>query len=248
MSVVLVTGASRGVGRGLVLAFGHSGWDVVVTARRRADADQVAREVAATGASTIGVECDVTVPGAVEGAVGAAVDAFGGLDAFVHNAVATAGADPVDLEHASVELWEEQAVVSLRGTWRCARAAFRPLAERQGALLVLTSPAGVDGSAERSFYAAVKGGQLAFVRSLAREWAPDGVRVNGLAPLARTPALEHAFERDPALASRMASIVPLGRLGDPETDIGPPAVFLCGEGARYITGQNLAVSGGRFIA
>lgn len=247
MGAVLVTGASRGVGRGLVLAFGRAGWDVVVTARRPVDADRVAGEVRETGAAAIGVGCDVTVPGAVEAAVDAAVATFGGLDAFVHNAASTASSEPVDLEHAPLERWDEHAAVSLRGTWRCARAAFGPLRDRSGALVVLTSPAGVEGSADRSFYAAVKGGQLAFIRSLAREWAPEGVRVNGLAPLALTPALENAFRHDPALEERLRAIVPLGRLGDPETDIGPAAVFLCGDGARYITGQNLVVSGGRFM-
>jgi 3-oxoacyl-[acyl-carrier protein] reductase len=246
VSGVLVTGASRGVGRGLALAFARAGWEVVVTARTKADAESVANEVEATGAAAIGLACDVTVPGAVEAAVAEALAAFGGLDAFVHNAAFTASSEPVDLEHARLELWEQHAAVSLRATWRCARAAFEPLRERSGALVVLTSPAGIEGSAERSFYAAVKGGQLAFVRSLAREWAPAGVRVNGLAPLAMTPALERAFQRDPALEDRLNAIVPMGRLGDPEDDIGPAALFLCGEGARYVTGQNLVVSGGRF--
>ena len=246
MSAVLVTGSSRGVGHGLVLAFARAGWDVVVTARDQEDADRVAEQVERTDAAAIGVACDVTVPGAVEAAVAAATAAFGGLDAFVHNAAFTASSEPVDLEHAPLELWEQHAAVSLRATWRCAQAAFGPLRERSGALVVLTSPAGIEGSAERSFYAAVKGGQLAFVRSLAREWAPDGVRVNGLAPLAMTPALERAFERDPALEDRLNAIVPMGRLGDPEADIGPAALFLCSDGARYVTGQNLVVSGGRF--
>ncbi len=145
-----------------------------------------------------------------------------------------------------MDVWEEHASVSLRALWRCARAAFPHLRQTSGSLLVLTSPAGVEGSANRSFYAAVKGGQIAFVRSLAKEWAPQGVRVNGLAPLALTPALENAFAEDPSLEPRLRSVVPMGRLGDPETDIGPSAVFLCGEGARYLTGQNLFVSGGRF--
>jgi NAD(P)-dependent dehydrogenase (short-subunit alcohol dehydrogenase family) len=243
MSSVLVTGASRGIGRGLVAAFASAGWDVVVTARREDDAARVAAETP----GSIGCPCDVTVAGEVEAAVETALAAFGGLDAFVHNPASTGSAAPVDLEHAPAELWDDQAAVALRGLWRGARAAFGPLRDRGGSLLVLTSPAGIEGSPDRALYAAVKGGQLGFVRRLAPEWAPHGVRVNGLAPLARTPALEHAFREDPALEERLTRIVPLGRLGDPELDIGPPAVFLCGEGARYITGQNLVVSGGRFI-
>jgi NAD(P)-dependent dehydrogenase (short-subunit alcohol dehydrogenase family) len=245
---VLITGAARGIGHGLVAAFASAGWDVAVTARRREDAEVVARALEATGANAIAAGCDVTEPSAVDAAVAAAVAAFGGLDAVVHNAVSERSSQPVDLEHAAPELWDEHASVALRGAWRCARAAFEPLREREGALLVLTSPAGISGSANLSFYAAVKGGQQAFVRSLAREWGPEGVRVNGLAPLAHTAALDDAFRADPDLRGRVTASIPLGRVGDPEHDIGPPAVFLCSDAARYITGQTLVVNGGRLTS
>lgn len=245
---VLVTGSSRGVGRGLVGAFASAGWDVAVTARDPRVADEVAAELTGRGGRTLAAAVDVTVPGSVEAAVERAVGAFGALDALVHNAVSTRSSEPVELEHTPPELWDDHAAVSLRGTWRCARAAFEPLRARDGALLVLTSPAGIGGSADLSLYAAVKGGQLAFVRSLAREWAPHGVRVNGLAPLARTDALDAAFARDPDREARITGLVPTGRLGDPEHDIGPAAVFLCGSGAGYVTGQNLVVSGGRLTS
>lgn len=248
MTSVLITGAARGIGRGLVAAFASAGWDVAVTARHQQHAEVVADAARAIGAGAIAVGCDVTVTGAIGAAVDAAVRAFGGLDAVVHNAVSGRSSQPVDLEHAAPELWDEHASVSLRGAWRCAGAAFGPLRERQGALLVLTSPAGISGSANLSFYAAVKGGQQAFVRSLAREWGPQGVRVNGLAPLARTHSLDEAFGADPDLRGRVTGSIPLQRLGDPEHDIGPPAVFLCSDAARYITGQTLVVNGGRLTS
>jgi 3-oxoacyl-[acyl-carrier protein] reductase len=245
---VLVTGSARGIGRGLVAAFASAGWDVAVTARARPDAEEVAQAARATGVQAIATRCDVTVPGAIEAAIDAAVGAFGGLDAVVHNAVSDRSSEPVDLEHAPPELWNEHASVSLRAAWRCARAAHGPLRDRRGALLLLTSPAGISGSADLSFYAAVKGGQQAFVRSLAREWGPDGVRVNGLAPLARTPALENGFREDPGLEARVTAGIPLQRVGDPEHDIGPPAVFLCSDRARYVTGQTLVANGGRLTS
>jgi len=245
VTAVLVTGASRGIGRGLVGAFAAAGWDVAVTARRQADAEPVADAARAAGAQAVALECDVTRSGDVEAAVRRTVEAFGGVDALVHNAVSAASSAPVDLEQAPLSLWDEHASVSLRGLWRCARAGFEPLRERGGCLLVLTSPAGINGSANLSFYAAVKGGQQAFVRSLAREWGPLGVRVNGLAPLARTEALEHALREDPSMEQRLTRAIPMGRFGDPEADIGPAAVFLCSDAARYVTGQTLVVSGGR---
>lgn len=245
MTAVLITGASRGIGRGLAVAFAAAGWDVAVTARRASDAALVADEVRRAGANALAIGCDVTVDGDLEAAVEQATSAFGGIDALVHNAVSGSSSTPVDLEGASPDLWDEHASVSLRGAWRCALAGFEPLRERAGALLVLTSPAGINGSANLSFYAAVKGGQRAFVRSLAREWGPSGVRVNGLAPLAMTEALETAFAHDPSMEPRLTRAVPMRRFGDPAADIGPPAVFLCSDAARYVTGQTLVVSGGR---
>ena len=112
----------------------------------------------------------------------------------------------------------------------------------------MTSPAGIEGSAPLPFYSAVKAAQRGFVRALAREWGPDGIRVNSVAPLAISPALEHLQATDPERVRRIEGLVPLGWLGDPAADIGPPSVFLCSEEARYVTGQTLVVSGGRFTS
>jgi len=248
VSTVLVTGAARGLGRGLVAAFAVAGWDVAVTARRLADAEDATRSLPDGGGRPIALELDVTDPEQADIAVAATLAAFGRLDAFVHNAVSVRSSDVCELETASLALWEEHASVSLRGLWRCARAATEPLAASGGSLLVLTSPAGINGSAGGALYGTVKAGQRAFVRSLAREWGPTGVRVNGLAPLALTEALEKTFREDPSKQAALAKIVPLGRFGDPVHDIGPAAVFLCSEAARYVTGQNLVVSGGRLTS
>jgi len=115
-----------------------------------------------------------------------------------------------------------------------------------GSILLMTSPAGIEGSAPLPFYSAVKAAQRGFVRALAREWGPDGIRINSVAPLAVSPALENLKATDPERVKRIEGLVPLGWLGDPADDIGPPSVFLCSEGARYVTGQTLVVSGGRF--
>lgn len=246
--VVLITGAGSGIGRGLALAMGQEGASVLVAAYRRAAGDAVVDEITRRGGRALCVACDVTRRGAVEAAVDAAVATFGGLDAFVHNAVSQRSSEPMELERAPVEVWDEHAAVSITALHHCACAAFAHLCAAKGTLLVLTSPAGVQGSDRLSFYATVKGAQRGFVKALAREWGPHGVRVNGLAPLAVTPALENAFRRDPGMEPRLSAVIPLRRLGDPETDIGPAAAFLCSDAARYVTGQTLVVSGGRFTA
>ena len=99
----------------------------------------------------------------------------------------------------------------------------------------------------RPVYGIVKGALRGFAKSLAREWAPFGVTVNAISPLAETPAMTSAYDRDPTLETRLARAVPMGHLGDPETEIGPAVVFLASDGAGYITGQTLAVDGGRFM-
>lgn len=243
---VLVTGAGAGVGRGIALACGDAGADVVVTARRPATGEKVAAEIAERGGSALAVPCDVTDPDAILATLDTAVKRFGRLDHVVHNATSNRSSEVTDLATATEELWDEHATVATTALHRLARAAFPRLAEVSGSLVVLTSPAGIEGTSSLPFYAAVKAAQRGFVKALAREWGPSGVRVNGLAPLAVTPALENAFREDPTLEAQLARLTPLGRTGDPETDIGPPVVFLCSDAAGYITGQTLVVSGGRF--
>jgi NAD(P)-dependent dehydrogenase (short-subunit alcohol dehydrogenase family) len=245
--IALVTGAGRGVGRGICLALAAAGTSVVVAAHHLPDGEEVAAAIEARGGRAVAVACDVTRRSDVEAAVAAAAG-LGGLDALIHNAVSSRSNEPVQLETAPPELWEEHASVSIGALLSLAQVAHPLLATRRGAVVVLQSPAGIQGSADRSLYAMVKGAQRGFVKSLAREWGPDGIRVNGVAPLAVSPALEAAFDRDPAMERRLASVIPLGWFGDPEADIGPAVAFLCGDDARYVTGQTLVVSGGRFTA
>lgn len=244
--VVLVTGAGAGVGRGLALALGAAGATVVVSARRSSSADEVAAEISARGGIATAVACDVTVSADAAGAVAAAIENHGRLDHVVHNAASRRSSEVMALADVDEDTWREQSAVALGGLQRLARLAFAHLSAAGGSLLVLTSPAGIEGSSTLPVYATVKGGQRGFVKALAREWGRAGVRVNALAPLAVSPALEKAFAESPDLAARLADNTPLGRIGDAEQDIGPVAVFLCSDAAAYVTGQTLVVSGGRF--
>ena len=110
----------------------------------------------------------------------------------------------------------------------------------------MTSPAGIEGSAARPAYSAVKGAVRGLVKSLALEWGPHGITVVGVSPLAVTPAMASAYQAEPALEERLNALVPLGRVGDPATDIAPVVRFLLEDGSRYITGQTIVVDGGRF--
>jgi 3-oxoacyl-[acyl-carrier protein] reductase len=245
----MVTGAAAGVGRGVALAAAAAGATVVIGVRRLEGGEAVAAEIAAAGGpAALVVRGDVTDPEQVRSSIEATIEAHGRLDALVHNATSNRSSVPVELETAGLDELQEHASVALTAAYRLAVAAHPHLAAARGSYLLMTSPAGIDGSAPLGFYSTVKAGQRGFVKALAREWGPDGIRVNGLAPLAVTPALENRFEVDPAMHERLRRLIPLGWFGDPAADIGPPSVFLCSDAARYVTGQTLVVSGGRFTA
>jgi 3-oxoacyl-[acyl-carrier protein] reductase len=244
--VVLVTGAGAGVGRGIARACAAAGAHVVVASPRENGLETV-ETIRSAGGAASWVRCDVTVGAEVDAAVAHAVGEAGGLDVMVHNATSRRSSEPARLEDVGPELWADHVAVSLTGAYHCARAARDHLRARAGSMILMTSPAGMEGSSTLPVYGVVKGALRGFTKSLAREWGPDGVRVNAVSPLAQTPAMTNAIREDPALADRLARRVPLGRVGDTDTDVAPAVVFLAGDAARYVTGQTLVVDGGRFL-
>lgn len=242
--VVVVTGASGGVGRGIALACGAAGWTVWVAARREAEGSAVAREVDERGGEGHFIACEVGDPRSVAKVVATIVATSGRLDGVAHNA--TSGRSPVPGSVAELPIahLRDHVAVSVRGTYLLAVEALPHLEEAGGSFVVLTSEAGFEGKAKLPAYAAVKAAQRGLARSLAREWGPRGVRVNGLAPLAATPAMVTAFERDPAMEARLLGRSPAGRLGDAEADIGPVVRFLLGPDSRFLTGGTLMADGG----
>lgn len=245
--VVLVTGAGQGVGRGLALASAAAGASVVVTARRTEAVDEVVAEIAGRGHQALGVACDVTDRDMVERAVAASVERFGRLDAVVHNATSGGSSRPSPLEDVADDDWDDQVAVALRASFHLAQASRAALAASQGTLVVLVSTAAVEGSAPLPVYTAVKGAQRGFVKSLAREWGPAGIRVNALAPVAVSRAMADFLEREPEARQRLADRAALRRLGEVETDIGRALTFLVGPDSAFVTGQTLVVNGGAFL-
>ena len=244
--VAIVTGAGQGVGAGIASALAAAGAAVVIAARRAANGEPAAESIRAAGHEAVFVRCDVTQSDDVEAAVAGAVERLGGLDIMVHNAVAHAGR-PGGVHLTGSHRIRPQIATATTASFLCARASLLHLRRRPGTLILLTSPAGVEGSANLPVYAAVKATQRGIVKSLAREWGPYGVRVNAIAPVARTPAMDAAVSANPDLETRLVARTPLGRLGDAAVDIGPVAVFLASDGARYITGQTIVADGGGFL-
>jgi NAD(P)-dependent dehydrogenase (short-subunit alcohol dehydrogenase family) len=243
--VVLVTGGGAGIWRSVGVACATAGAAVVV-AGPGDNATETARLAAERGGRAVAVRVDVTVAEDVAGAVQLAVDTFGGLDGVVHNATSRRSSEVTAIEAIDDEAWDDHVAVSLRGAYHCARAALPHLVRRRGRFVLMTSPAAMEGSVALPAYAAVKGAVRGLAKSLAVEWGPLGVGVVCLSPLAQTPALDRAYAENPLLEQRLAQVVPLGRVGDCDTDVAPVVVFLLGDGARYITGQTVVVDGGRF--
>ena len=194
--VVLVTGAGAGIGRALCLGCAAAGADVVV-AGPGDNAAQTAQLVTADGGRAVFVRADVTVADDVAAAVAAAAENFGGLDAVVHNATSRLSSAVVPLDAVTGADWEDHVAVSLRGAYHCARSAWAHLRARRGRFVVMTSPAGLEGSVALPAYGAVKGALRGMVKSLAVEWGPAGVTAVCVSPLARTPALDRAFVANP---------------------------------------------------
>ncbi len=245
---VIVTGAGGGVGAGIALACAEHGANVVIAARRTATGDEVARQIESRGGKALSVRCDVGVAADVDAAVAATVERFGGLDCMVHNALAPVG-PPRGIRDVPDDVWQAMVSTAVRGSYLCARAAFPQLRDRQGSLILLTSAAGVEGSPYLPAYGMVKAAQRGLLKSLAREWGPLGIRVNGIGPVAMTPAMEVVAKTSPVFTDGLlVNRTPLRRIGEPEADIGPVAVFLASNLSRYVTGQTLMVDGGGFMA
>jgi NAD(P)-dependent dehydrogenase (short-subunit alcohol dehydrogenase family) len=241
---VMVTGASQGVGRGLALAAAAAGASVVITARNLEAAEGVEAEIRAAAGQAMAYRCDVTDRSEVEAAIAATLERFGRLDALVHNATSRFSGRGAPLDKVTDEDWNDQVAVGLRATFHCAQASFAALRSVGGSFIVLVSNAGIEGSLPLPVYSAIKGAQRGLVKSLAREWGPDGIRVNAIAPVAMTPAMGKFFVAQPEMRGYIESGAALRRVGDPEADVGPVLNFLIGPDSAFITGQTLLVNGG----
>jgi NAD(P)-dependent dehydrogenase (short-subunit alcohol dehydrogenase family) len=239
--VALVTGASRGIGRDLVLALAHAGATVVAAARSVPDAEAVAEEARSTGGSADAVELDLRDRASIDRAVERAVQRRGHLDVLVNNAGLGTNHDALE---ATEEEWDELFAVNVRGLFFACQSAGRHMVERRyGRIVNLSSQAGVVGIPRHAAYGASKGAVIALTRVLALEWAPFGVTVNSVAPtFIRTPGTAERLDRPEFLADVLERI-PAGRVGT-TTDVAGAVIYLASPAASLVTGTVLVVDGG----
>jgi NAD(P)-dependent dehydrogenase (short-subunit alcohol dehydrogenase family) len=234
-----VTGATRGIGRAIALAFAREGADVLVTGRDAAAGRAVCAEIEALGRRAVWHAADLGRVPEARGVVAAAVAAFGRLDVLVNNAGLFERKPVLELDEAD---WDRLLDVNLKGAFFCAQAAGRAMLGRGGVILNVASDAAWSGGLNPcAHYAASKAGMVSITRSFAKELASHRIRVNALAPgLIATDMGGTAGATLPGL------VIPLGREGTPE-EVAACAVFLASDEASYVTGANLNLSGGLFL-
>jgi len=241
--VAVVTGAGRGIGAAIAaeLSVAHAAvavWDVDGAAAK-GTAGQL-------GGSALGLEVDITDRAGVARGLATVEAELGAVDVLVNNA----GIDKIEPFFDSEEsTWERIVAVNLLGTIRCCHVVAPGMAERGwGRVVNIASDAGRVGSSGEVVYSGTKGGIIAFTKALAREVASRGVTVNCICPgPTETALLQQVAAASEKLYAGLAKAVPMRRTGQP-TDIAPAAAFLASDGAGYITGQTLSVSGGLTMA
>jgi glucose 1-dehydrogenase len=246
----LLTGANSGIGHAVALALGVAGADVAVNyVTRPEDADAVVEEIRKAGADAVAVQADVSSEDQVVAMFRKAIEHFGRLDILVANAGVQRDAHFVDMTLAD---WSAVIAINLTGQFLCCREAVRAMS-RQGVTESVSKAAGkiicMSSVHERIpwaghvNYAASKGGIMMMMQSLAQEVAPLRIRVNSIAPGAIRTPINTAAWLTPAAYSALMTLVPYGRIGEPE-DIARAAVWLCSDESDYVTGTTLFVDGG----
>ena len=239
--VVIVTGASRGIGRAVAVRFGEAG-AVVVVAARGDHADATADEIRGEGGRAVSVSVDVTDTKQIDAMVGMALEDYGRIDVLVNNAGIVR--DQLAMR-MTVADWNAVIATNLTAVFTCSRAVLRPmLKQRSGRIINVGSVVGQMGNAGQVNYAAAKAGLVGFSKALAREVATRGVTVNVVAPGMIDTEMTSGLAK-PAREAMLAKI-PLGRLGTPD-DIAGAIGFLASDEAAYITGHVLAVNGGMYM-
>lgn len=239
---IFIAGGGRGIGRANALLAAHAGADVTINYLRDAvSAASVVREIEGLGRRAIAIQADLAEEGAAEVAVDEAVATLGPLSGM---SVSAGIFEPCPIEEMTLAFWDRVLSINLTTTMLAVRAAVRQMRAggTGGSIVIYTSTAGQRGSSVYSAYATTKGAQLLFMRSMAKELAPDRIRVNCVAPgWTDTDMSREAMDaegRDGIIAS-----IPLGRIARPEDPAGA-ACFLLSDLAEFITGSTITVDGG----
>ena len=244
--VALITGSSRGIGKAIAEAMADAGARVVISSRKAGACESVAESIRAAGGEAVAIPCNVSDLAQVQSLVDATLDHWGRIDVLVCNAAVNPHFGP-SLEISESAFDKVMSTNVKNVLWLC-RAVIPQMAERgDGAVIIVSSIAGLKGTSRLGAYAISKAAGMQLTRNLALEWGHRNVRVNCIAPgLVRTDFARALWE-DPENHAKALAAYPLGRLGEPE-DVAGAAVFLAARSGAWITGQTLIVDGGTTAA
>ena len=242
--VAIITGAGQGVGEGIALALAKEGAAIVASGRTESKLRDVCAKIEAVGGQALAVTGDVMKPDDIARVIDQTLARFGGIDILVNNAQIIHNHPLDDIDD---RMFEEVFDSGPFATFRFMKAVRPHITARGGGSIVnLASSAPVRWDAKGfGVYSAAKQAIRSLSRAAAHEWARDGIRVNTIAPFASSPALDYWLEVDPEAAKATLATIPLGRIGDPERDIGRAVVFLVGPDAGYVTALTMPLDGGQ---
>lgn len=237
----MITGSTYGIGKATAIAFAARGAKLVLSDwKEDVDTLNIVREM---GAEAIFVRCDVSNEGDVQALVAKAIEHFGRLDFAFNNAGIEGESAPAHL--CSNDNWHRVIEINLSGAWYCMKYQIpEMLKQGKGAIVNNASIAGLVGFQGSPAYVASKHGLVGLTKNVALDYAKQGIRVNAVCPgVIHTPMIDRFTKEDPRVLEQFTAAKPMGRIGKPE-EIAETVVFLCSEGASFITGQALAIDGG----
>jgi NAD(P)-dependent dehydrogenase (short-subunit alcohol dehydrogenase family) len=240
--VAIVTGAGQGIGRGVALAVAAEGASVVVLGRTLAKCEAVVTEIRERGGEAVAERCDVAHRDEVDESVERTIARWGRIDLLVNNAQTKVYQSVRKLTDADMEtMWQSGPMATLHFMQAC----FPYLRDAAGCVVNMGSGSSILPQGAMSGYAMTKEAVRVLTRVAALEWGRYGIRVNAICPLADTPGFAEFNDAAPgALEESVLPLIPLGRLGDAEHDVGRAVVYLAGKDGSYVTGTTLMVDGG----
>ena len=245
--VAFVTGGGSGLGRATCEAFAANGASVVVADIDEEGGRETVASIEEAGSTATFVSCDVTDESSVKDAIASAVDTYGGLDYAYNNA----GTEGNQMKVGDMDTDEFRRVVELNlfGVFHCIRHEIPAMLERGGGVIVNTSStAGLRGYPQLAPYTASKHGVAGLTKAVALEYGEQGIRVLSIHPSAiETPMVARAMEDNPDMKDALENDQPMGRIGQPD-EIAQVVVFLCSDGASFMTGSQIVVDGGLLSA
>lgn len=242
----LITGSSRGIGKAIAESMSRAGAKVVISSRKADACEAVAQDIRAAGGEAIAIPCNVSDLEQVQSLVTQGIDAWGKIDILVCNAAVNPHfGSSLDIGESAFDKILSTNVKNV--LWLCRSVIPQMSERREGAVIIVSSIAGLKGTRKLGAYAISKAADMQLARNLALEWGASNVRVNCIAPgLVRTDFARALWE-DEANRARALAAYPLGRLGEPE-DVAGAAVFLAARAGAWVTGQTLVVDGGASIS